>query len=314
MGNTLQQTKELLQETWKEWKKDDATRIGAALAYYTTFSLAPLLVVATSVAGLVYGKDAAEGEVTKQLTNMLGEQGATQVQTMLANAHSHEGGVIATIVGTVAVLIGCGTVFIELQAALNRMWETPPQESKGGGILAWLKKRGLSFGLVLVIGFLLLVSLMLSAVLSGAGDALGARIELPPILLSVINFVVSTFVIGGLFTLLYKVLPDQKIPWGDVWVGGIVTALLFSLGKWLIGLYLGNSSVASAYGAAGSLAVVLIWIYYSAQLVLFGAEFTQVYANRHGSRSEGSSAARGERKERRDRKLHLGLNRQSPIG
>jgi membrane protein len=309
MGRTFQEIKQLIGDTWKEWQKDEATRIGAALAYYTTFSLAPLLVVATSVAGLVYGKDAAEGEVTKQLTNMLGEQGAEQVQTMLANAHSHGGGVIATIVGTVAVLIGCGTVFIELQAALNRMWETPPKE-KESGIVAWLKKRGLSFGLVLVIGFLLLVSLMLSAVLSGAGDALGARIELPGFILSVINFVVSTAVIAGLFALLYKVLPDEKIPWGDVWVGGLVTALLFSVGKALIGLYLGNSSVASAYGAAGSLAVVLIWIYYSAQLVLFGAEFTQVYANRHGSRSQG----REKRERPEKKKLHLGLHRQSPIG
>jgi membrane protein len=307
MGRTFQDVKELLVQTWQEWQKDDATRIGAALAYYTTFSLAPLLVVATSVAGLVYGKDAAEGEVTKQLTNMLGEQGAEQVQTMLANAHSHSGGVIATIVGTVAVLIGCGTVFVELQAALNRMWETPPKDEKSG-ILGWLKKRGLSFGLVLVIGFLLLVSLMVSAVLSGAGEALGARVELPPAILSVVNFLVSTAVIGGLFALLYKVLPDQKIDWGDVWVGGLVTALLFSLGKALIGLYLGQSSVASAYGAAGSLAVVLIWIYYSAQLVLFGAEFTQVYANRHGSRSQGRQKT-GEQQS-----LHLGLHRQSPIG
>ena len=307
MGNTFPAIKELLGQTWKEWQKDDATRIGAALAYYTTFSLAPLLVVATSVAGLVYGKDAAEGEVTKQLTNMLGEQGADQVQTMLANAHSHEGGVIATIAGTVAVLIGCGTVFVELQAALNRMWETPPKEEKGG-ILGWLKKRGLSFGLVVVIGFLLLVSLMVSAVLSGAGDALGARIELPPAILSVLNFLVSTAVIGALFSLLYKVLPDEKIDWGDVWVGGLVTAVLFSIGKALIGLYLGNSSVASAYGAAGSLAVVLIWIYYSAQLVLFGAEFTQVYAHRHGSRSQGRKKERPE-----NRPLHLGLHRQSPI-
>jgi len=309
MGNTFPAIKELLAQTWKEWQKDDATRIGAALAYYTTFSLAPLLVVATSVAGLVYGKDAAEGEVTKQLTNMLGAQGAEQVQTMLANAHSHSGGVIATIVGTIAVLIGCGTVFIELQAALNRMWETPPPKEKKSGILGWLKKRGLSFGLVLVIGFLLLVSLMVSAVLSGAGDALGARIELPPAILSVLNFVVSTAVIAALFALLYKVLPDEKIDWGDVWVGGLVTAVLFSIGKALIGLYLGNSSVASAYGAAGSLAVVLIWIYYSAQLVLFGAEFTQVYANRHGSRSQGR-----EKKGSEKRELHLGLHRQSPIG
>jgi membrane protein len=302
MGITFQGIKELLVQTWKEWQKDEATRIGAALAYYTTFSLAPLLVVATSVAGLVYGKEAAQGEVSKQLTQMLGERGAEQVQTMLANASSQDGGVVATIVGTVAVLIGCGTVFVELQAALNRMWETPKQES-AGGFLGWLKLRGLSFGLVLVIGFLLLVSLMVSAALSGAGEALGARVELPPVVLSVINFLVSTTVIGGLFALLYKVLPDQKIPWGDVWVGGLVTALLFSLGKALIGLYLGQSSVASTYGAAGSLAVVLIWIYYSAQLVLFGAEFTQVYANRHGSRSKSRTG---------QPPLHLGLPRQSP--
>jgi membrane protein len=162
---------------------------------------------------------------------------------------------------------------------------------------------------VLVIGFLLLVSLMVSAVLSGAGDALGARIELPPVVLYAINFLVSTAVIAGLFALLYKVLPDEKIDWGDVWVGGLVTAVLFSIGKSLIGLYLGNSSVASAYGAAGSLAVVLIWIYYSAQLVLFGAEFTQVFAHRHGSRSEGR------KKERKDKEpVHLGLHRQSPVG
>jgi membrane protein len=305
MGFTFQEWKALAGDTWKEWQKDEATRIGAALAYYTTFSLAPLLVVATSVAGLVYGKDAAMGEVEKQLTQMLGATGAEQVQTMLANAHSHSGGVVATIVGTAAVLIGCTTVFIELQAALNRMWEAPKKESKG--ILDALKTRGLSFGLVLVIGFLLLVSLFVSAALSGAGEALGARIDLPPAILSALNFLVSTSVIAALFTLLYKVLPDEKIAWGDVWVGGLVTALLFSLGKAVIGLYLGQSSVASAYGAAGSLAVVLIWIYYSAQLVLFGAEFTQVYARRHGSHSQG---VRGTKRA----PVHLGLHRQSPVG
>ncbi len=191
------------------------------------------------------------------------------------------------------------------------MWETPKKESKG--ILDALKTRGLSFGLVLVLGFLLLVSLMVSAVLSGVGEQLGAKIELPPAILYVVNFLVSTAVIGGLFALIYKVLPDEKIPWGDVWVGGIVTALLFSLGKSLIGLYLGQSSVASAYGAAGSLAVVLVWIYYSAQLILFGAEFTQVYASRHGSRSKGEKGKR-QAKSTEDGALHLGLHRQSPIG
>jgi membrane protein len=308
MRITFQDVKHLVVDTWKEWQKDEATRIGAALAYYTTFSLAPLLVVATSVAGLVYGKEAAMGEVAKQLENMLGAAGAEQVQTMLANAHSQGGNLIATVVGTVAVIVGCTTVFIELQAALNRMWEAPKKESSG--ILDTLKTRGLSFGLVLVIGFLLLVSLMVSAALSGAGDALGARVELPPAVLSVINFLISTAVIAGLFALLYKVLPDQKIAWGDVWVGGVVTALLFSLGKALIGLYLGHSSVASTYGAAGSLAIVLIWIYYSSQLILFGAEFTQVYARRHGSHAQGRPGQRAANEPGGG--VHLGLHRQSP--
>jgi membrane protein len=298
----------LLKDTLFGWFNHSAFQLAAAMAYYALFSIAPLLLIAIWMAGLVFGVDAARAGVMRQIAGLVGETGASGIGEIVRGVQDAEANRLAGLVGVVVMLFGASGVFGQLKLALNTIWGA--EAPQHGLVLSYLRDRFLSFAMVLVIGFLLLVSLMVSAALSGAGEALGARIELPPAVLSVVNFLVSTAVIGGLFALLYKVLPDQEIDWGDVWVGGIVTSLLFALGKGLIGLYLGNSSVASAYGAAGSLAVVLIWIYYSSQLVLFGAEFTQVYANRRGSRSQGRGKGRPERKE----KVHLGLHRQSPIG
>jgi membrane protein len=285
------QTLTMLKTTWKEWNDHKAPRIGAALAYYTVFSVAPVLVIAMGIVGLIFGADAAQQHVSAQIEGMVGKVGAQAVEDMLANAHREGGGVVATILGVVTLLLGATTVFVELQGALNTIWDAPPPKAKG--IMATLRSRGLSFAMILVMGFLLMVSLVLSAVLSALGDEIGNVIELPPFVLQSVNFIISTAVIWGMFAMLYKFLPDVKITWKDVFVGSLVTAVLFSVGKALIGLYLGHSSMASAYGAAGSFAVMLVWVYYSAQLLLLGAEFTAVYARGHGSRMGEDRAEAG---------------------
>jgi membrane protein len=219
--------------------------------------------------------------MSQQLGELFGTTGAAAVEEMLTNAHTSGGGVLATVVGGVTLLVGASTLFSELQSALNLMWDAPKPARKG--ILTLLRTRFLSFAMVLVIGFLLLVSLVLSAVISGLQSHLGGRVPIP-VLAQLINVVVSTGVSAALFALIFKVLPEVHIAWRDVGVGALVTAGLFTLGKLLIGLYLGNSALATTYGAAGSFVVLLVWVYYSAQLILFGAEFTQVFAHRHGSR------------------------------
>ncbi len=281
MPKVLGQVTGMLKETWKSWNAHDAPRIGAALAYYTTFSMAPILVIAIAVAGMVFGADAARDQVSDQMQGMLGATGAEAIEDMILNARYDGGGVVATIIGTVTLLLGSSSLFAELQSALNLMWGAPPPRKTG--IMKMIRTRFLSFAMVLVIGFLLLVSLVISASLSALGDVLGGFVS-TPVVAQTLNVVISLVVTTALFALIYKVLPDVKIAWSDVAVGAFVTALLFALGKQLIGLYLGNSSIASTYGAAGSLAVMLVWIYYTAQLILFGAQFTQVYAHRHGSK------------------------------
>ncbi len=268
---------QLTKQTWKEYDEDHGPRIGAALAYYTIFSMAPLLVIAAAVAGLVFGPEAAQAGVSRELQSLVGTTGARAIEDALASSQGKTGGVVATIIGTVTLLLGATSVFMQLQGALNQIWDAPPPPATRGW-LRTLRSRGLSFGMVLVIGFLLMVSLVVSALISGVGDRLAGWIEIPGWALQGINLGVSVVVVTGLFALLYKLLPDVHIPWADVRVGAFVTACLFTFGKLLIGLYLGNSSVASSYGAAGSLAVVLVWVYYAAQLILIGAEFTQVYS------------------------------------
>jgi membrane protein len=280
----------LMKRTAKEWKSDRVPQIGAALAYYTTVSMAPLLLVAVGVASLWFDRKAATEGILAQLTSLLGPSGAEAAAMVLGSATEGHHGLIPTIIGVVALVAGSTTVFVQMQDALNTIWDAEPP--KRAGWLSMVRIRFISFAMVLATGFLLLVSLVLSAVLSAIGAGIGDAFALSGVLLRVLDISASIAVVTALFALLYKVLPDVKIAWGDVWIGALVTSVLFNVGKLAIGVYLGNSSVGSAYGAAGSLVVMLVWIYYSAQIVLFGAEFTQVYAKSHGSHAAAPVAAK----------------------
>ncbi|HSL29066.1 MAG TPA: YihY/virulence factor BrkB family protein [Anaerolineales bacterium] len=276
----------LVRDTFKEWREDGAPRLAAALAYYTTFSLAPILVLIIAIAGLVGGRDAAQTQTMAQVENLLGVEGREFVQEMIETASQPQTGWAATLAGAVTLLFGALGVFGELQNSLNTIWEVKPKPaiSFWDGMRRFVINRMLSFTMVLGIGFLLLASLVISAVVNALGEYIGARWPLADFWLSLINFLVSFLVITLLFAMIFKFLPEIQIAWTDVWLGAAVTSLLFSLGKFLIGLYLGRSEVGTTFGAAGSLAILLIWIYYSAQILFFGAEFTQVYANRYGSK------------------------------
>ena len=273
---------DLLKEIFSEWSEDKAARLAAALAYYITFSLAPLLLIVIAIVGLLFGEEAVQGRVVEQIQGLVGPDGAQLVQTMLQSTRQSGSNIAATLIGIVTLLLGATGVFVQLQDALNTIWEVAPKP--GRGVLGMVKDRLLSFTMLLGIGFLLLVSLAVSAGLAALSSFLGDLLPGLFEVAKVLDFVISLGVITLLFAMIYKFLPDVKIRWGDVWVGAAVTSLLFTVGKFLIGLYLGYSSTASVYGAAGSLAVLLIWIYYTAQIVLLGAEFTQVYAKRYSSR------------------------------
>ncbi len=279
----------ILKETVTDWLDDKAARLAAALAFYTLLSLAPLLVLAVSVAGLVFGEDAARGEVASQLSGLLGVQGAEAIQTVLANAKSPTSGILGTIVGLAVLLFGASGVFGELQGALDLIWEVEPKP--GRGVKGFLRDRFFSFTLVLGVGFLLLVSLVLSAMLAVMGAFLSSHLPGGEALWQVVNFGISIAVMTVLFALIFKVVPDVKIEWRDVWIGALATAALFTLGKFAIGLYLGRSSVGSPFGAAGSVVVLVVWVYYSTQILFFGAEFTQVYARHRGSKMEPTKNA-----------------------
>jgi len=265
------------------WRDDYAPSMGAALAYYTTFSAAPLILIVVSVAGLVFGQEAARGEIFAQLRGMIGEQGAVAVEGLLQSVAKPKDGVLATIVGIVVLLVGATTVFAELQDALDRIWRAPAR-TRSSSLWTLIRARVLSFGMILGIGFLLMVSLVVSAALSALGNWWAPVFGGWELLLQGVNLLVSFMLITVIFALIYKVMPRARVEWRDVWIGAAVTALLFSVGKSLIGLYIGRSGITSGFGAAGSLAVLLVWVYYSAQIFLLGAEFTRVYAHRHGSR------------------------------
>jgi membrane protein len=272
----------MLKEAFQDWNEDNAPRLGAALSYYTIFSISPLLLISIALAGLFFGHDAAQGRIVAQMRGLIGLSAAEAIQGMVASSREPVPGVMATLLGTVTLLFGAGGAFNELRAALDVIWEIPPRKS--GGLMAIIHDRLASFGMVLVVGFLLLVSLVLSAGISAfevKGTFPGSGM-----VLQVLNNGVSLAVITVLFALIFKYLPDAHPPvaWKDIWIGALVTAVLFTLGKYGIGLYLGRSSVGSAFGAAGSLVLLLVWVYYSAQILFFGAELTQVYARRHGSR------------------------------
>src|ERR687886_1726795 len=272
----------LLKQTISEWLEDRASRLGAGLAYYTAVSLAPLLIILIAIAGFVLGRQAVEGRVVAQIQGLVGKTGAEAIQAMITSASQPKAGIIATVVSIATLLFGASGVFGALQDALNTIWEVTPKP--GRGMLGMIRDRFVSFTMLLGVGFLLLVALLLSAALAALGKFVGGLLPIPEAVLQAMNFVISFGVITLLFALIYKILPDAEIRWSDVWTGAAVTALLFTIGKFVLGLYLGKSSAGSAYGAAGSLIVVLLWVYYSAQILFFGAEFTQVYANTYGSR------------------------------
>ncbi|HVU14800.1 MAG TPA: YihY/virulence factor BrkB family protein [Phototrophicaceae bacterium] len=271
----------ILKDTFQEWNEDKCPRLAAALAYYTAFSLTPLLIVVISVSGLLFGHDAVEGRVQYQIENVVGVQAASAIQDMLTNFSHPQSSTLATVIGIVTLLLGAAGLFGSLQDALDTIWEVKPKSS---GILTQVRQRFISFTMVLGICFVLLVSLVFSAAVSALGNVVAVHVPEQETILQIVNIVVSFGVITLLFAAIYKVLPDVEISWKDVWVGAGVTALLFTIGKYALGLYLGQSSVASGYGAAGSFVLLLLWIFYSAQILLFGAEFTQVYARTYGSR------------------------------
>lgn len=280
----------LVKETFSEWQEDNVPLFAAALAYYTIFSLAPLLVIAIAIAGAFFGEEAAQREIAGQIQGFVGKEGAEAIQAMIQSANKpNSGGAIATLLGIGTLLLGASGVFGQLQTALNTIWEVKPKPNQG--IKSFLQSRFLSFAMVLVIGFLLLVSLVLSAVLAGVTNFFGSFLPGLTALGAVLNFVLSFAVTTFLFAAIYKFLPDVKVPWRNLWVGATVTSFLFSIGRYLIGLYLGNSAVGSTYGSAGSLIVILIWVFYSAQILLIGAEFTQVYSKNRGVPIEPSPHA-----------------------
>ena len=265
------------------WIDDYAPSMGAALAYYTLFAIAPLLLILITLAGYVFGAEAARGQIVGELGGLMGKEGATAIEGLLKSASDPKTGIIATIVGGVTLLIAATTVFAELQSDLDRIWKVP-SKNKPSGLWGLIQARFLSFGVIVGIGFLMIVSLALSAALTALGNWWGPYFQNWAILLEVINFVVSFVVITAAFAMVYKLMPSVPIRWRDVWIGALVTGILFTLGKYLIGLYIGKAGVTSGFGAAGSLIVVLVWVYYSTQIFLLGAEFTHVFAERAGSR------------------------------
>jgi membrane protein len=272
----------LLKKTVSEALEDNIQRMSAALAYYTIFSLAPLLIIAIAVAGLVFGEEAARGQILGELRQLIGTDSAKAVQSMIIAAHKPVHSVLAGLVGGATLLLGATGAFSEVYDALNNIWGAPKR--RGSGAWTLVRARLLSFELILIVGFLLLVSLVVSATLSGIAKYTDSFLSIPPAALQMVDILFSVGVITVLFAMIFKMLPELDVAWGDVWIGAALTAMLFTIGKFLIGFIIGKSVSASSYGAAGSLVIVVAWIYYSALILYFGAEFTQVYACEYGSR------------------------------
>ena len=278
-------TVDVFKATFVEWQEDKAPRLAAALAYYTLFSLAPLVIILLGITGYIIGRETVSNYLVQQAQDAVGAEGAAIVQSIIENASRPSATIIATIIGFGTLLLGALGVFVQLQDALNTVWKVTPKP--GRGIKGFLETQLMSFLTMLGIGFLLLVSLLLSSAMSIVGDFLTVWLSDSSVfVLHALNFVVSYGLVTILFAMVYKYLPDIKIAWSDVWIGAIVTTLLFSVGKFLLGFYMGRQTFGSVYGAAGSILILLLWIYYSAQILLFGVEFTQVYAKMFGSRSD----------------------------
>jgi len=280
----------LLKSTVLAFVEDEALSRGAAIAFYTVTSIAPILLIVVAVAGLVFGREAAQGAITAQLGGLMGQQTADVLQSAVASAGEKSSGVLATTIGIVTLIATASGVFGEMQSALNAIWKAKPE---GTTVSRLIRARAASLGLVAALGFLLIVSLVVSAGLTAFGNYLDSILPFGKVILSASNTVISVALISVLFAAIYKILPDRHLEWRDVIVGAVVTAILFTIGKSLIGWYIGSSAVASTYGAAGGLIVLLLWVYYSTQIFLLGAEFTKVYANRHGSKQDAPVAERG---------------------
>jgi len=274
---------DMARATVSAWQNDYAPSMGAALSYYTIFSIAPLLLIVISIAGMVYGDDAARGAVFYQARGLMGDAAAAALQGLLASARKPAENITATLIGLLLLVAGASSVFGELQSDLDRIWRVPEQARKGG-LLQLLRTRLVSFGMIIGIGLLLIASLVASAMLAVLETWWGSVFGGKELLASALNIGLSFAIITVLFALIYKIMPRVRIAWRDVWIGAAITSLLFSIGKYAIGIYIGRSGVTSTFGAAGSLVVILLWVYYSAQIFLLGAEFTWVYAHRFGSR------------------------------
>jgi len=270
-----------MKQTVSQWSEDEASRLAASLALYTLLSLAPLLVIAIAVAGLAFGDDAARGQISQQISGIVGPQAGQSIEGLVANARTPSSGIVSTVVGVVVGLFGASGVFGELQSSLNRIWEVKPKP--GRGIRGVIRDRFFSFSMVMGVAFLLLVSLVVSAAIATVSGFFKGVLDLP-FLWEAANVIIGLAITSMLFALIFKLVPDVKVAWRDVWVGGVVTALLFSIGRVALGWYVGRSATVSPFGAAGSLVALIVWVYYSAQILFFGAEFAQAYAARYGSR------------------------------
>jgi len=287
--NHLKKYGVLFWDSYQSWSEDKVPRLAAALAYYTIFSIAPLLIIVIGIAGFVFGSQSAQGQIMGQVQGLIGEQGASGIKTVMAGTEQPKTGLFASILGILMLLFGATGVFSELQDSLNTIWGVQPKPD--AGLRHTIKTRLLSASVVFGIGFLLLVSLIISAALAALGKVLQGSFGAYEWIFHIVNFVISFGIITLLFAMMFKVLPDAKIAWRDVWIGSILTSFLFTIGKFLIGLYLGKSSFSSAYGAVGSVLIIILWVYYSSQILFFGAEFTKVYANRYGSRIKPAPGA-----------------------
>jgi membrane protein len=289
---------ELIKKTWQEFSSDDCFRMAAALAYYTVFSLPPLLVIVISIAGIASkpfleeGESAVQGEIKEQIETVLGASAGDQVDSMIRAASERNSGIIATIVGLVVLLLGATGVLVQLQSSLNETWDVQP-DPESGGIKNYLLKRLISLAMLLAIGFLLVVSLVVSTTIRGLSEQLEnwLPVGVPSELVLAGNFVLSWAIFIPLFAAIFKYMPDAEVQWRDVWIGATLTGLLLTLGQFLLSVYFSTANVASTYGAAGSLALILVWVYYSSLILLFGAEFTQVWARRHGRQIRPSAGA-----------------------
>lgn len=289
-GQLLGATVGLLRDTYREWSADNALRLGAALAYYAVFSLTPLIIVAIAIAGLVFERQDAHAQVVAEISKLIGRDGAEAISGMIKRATAPVAGIGASALSVGVILLGASGAFAELQQGLNDIWKVPSRPEHG--VLRVLRERGASFLIVLVVGWLFLLSLMLNAAIAALDQWFADHLPASNDLLRATHFVISSGVGALLFAMIFKYIPDVRIAWRDVWISAAVTSLLFLLGQWVIVLYLAHSAVASAFGAAGSLVIILVWVYYSSQILFFGAELTKVYAKKHGSRAGPGTCSR----------------------